>query len=48
MSSVTESNTSALGKQGEMRFFLVFQGAKLAVCIFVRTGVAPQLWVDIP
>src|SRR6266576_5463553 len=33
MSSVTEASTSALGKQGEMLFFLVFQGAKLAVSV---------------
>jgi GNAT superfamily N-acetyltransferase len=46
MSSVTETSTSALGKQGEMLFFLVFQGAKLAVCAFVRMGVAPELWVE--
>ena len=45
MSSVTETSTSALGKQGEMLFFLVFQGAKLAVCVFVRMGVAPELWI---
>src|SRR5205085_2715602 len=30
MSSATEAITSVLGKQGEMLFFLVFQGAKLA------------------
>jgi len=45
MSSVTETSTSALGKQGEMLFFLVFQGAKLAVCVFVRMCVAPALWI---
>jgi len=33
MSSVTETSTSSLGKQGEMFFFLVFQGAKLAVSV---------------
>src|SRR5437660_10898824 len=45
MSSVTEASTSALGKQGGMLFFLVFQGAKLAVCVFVRMGVAPGVWI---
>src|SRR5437660_12051021 len=45
MSSVTEASTSALGKQGGMLFFLVFQGAKLAVCVVVRMGVAPGLWI---
>jgi len=33
MSSVTEASTSALGKQGEMLFFLLFQRAKLAVSV---------------